>query len=119
MALNTERNNTILIRGFDDIVILLRYLYMNENHKVVVDNSLCRLEIGLRPDLRFSVKNLNFPLLPDSVRALELDEMLAIIDQLEEEPAQEYPDSFKNRWEEIKDITLNNLALNYFNGKHI
>lgn len=84
MALNTERNNTVLIRGFDDIVILLRYLYMSENHKIVVDNSMCKLEIGLRPDLRFSVKNLNFPLLPDSVRALELDEMLAIIDQLEE-----------------------------------
>lgn len=47
--------------------------------------------------------------------------MLGIIDQLKENPATEYPNSFKNRWDEIVSITSANVAQNEYkwtNGRY-
>lgn len=46
---------------------------------------------------------------------------LGIIDQLKENPATEYPNSFKNRWDEIVSITSANVAQNEYkwtNGRY-
>lgn len=43
------------------------------------------------------------------------------IDQLKENPATEYPNSFKNRWDEIVSITSANVAQNEYkwtNGRY-
>lgn len=117
MSLSSKRNNTVLLGYFDDIIILFKYLYMSEAHKIIVTNGLCELEIGMRPDLKLSARNLNFPNLPAHIRPLELEETLAMIDQLKEQKAIEFPEEFDNRWDEIKNLTLHNLALNYFNYK--
>ena len=37
---------------------------------------------------------------------------LGVIDILQETQAEEFPERFKNRWEEIRQITLTNLSIN-------
>ena len=106
------RSKDILMHGFDEIKILLQYLYMSEEHFVVVDNSICKLEIRMSPSMQLTAKNLNFPNIPASARDIVLPELLGIIEQLEETPAAEYPKSFQNRWEEIKTICADNLVNN-------
>lgn len=39
--------------------------------------------------------------------------ILGIIDVLKEQPAEEYPDRFSNRWDEVKTITQMQTSLNY------
>lgn len=107
------RSKDILVHGFDEITILLRYLYMSEEHFVVVDNGLCKLEIRMNPSMQLTAKNLNFPNVPASTRDIVLSELLGIIEQLEEAPATEFPKSFSNRWEEVKTICLGNLVHNH------
>ncbi len=104
------RTRDILTRGFDEIQILLRYLYMNEDHAIVFDNGLCKLEIKMTPSMDLTARNLNFPDFPATHRAIELPELLGIIEQLEETPAVEYPDSFANRWEEVKTICASTMV---------
>lgn len=106
------RSKDILAHGFDEITILLRYLYMSEEHFVVVDNGLCKLEIRMTPSMQLTAKNLNFPDVPASTRDIVLPELLGIIEQLEEAPAVEFPQRFQNRWEEIKTICADNLVNN-------
>ena len=56
--------------------------------------------------------NLSFPDLEETLFEQGLNYWLAVIERLEDKPAIEFPNSFKNRWEEIKTITQTNLALN-------
>lgn len=68
-------------------------------------------------------KNMNFPDLPDACfsESMTNKTMLGIIDQLKENPATEYPNSFKNRWDEIVSITSANVAQNEYkwaNGRY-
>ena len=42
---------------------------------------------------------------------------LVDIDKLKEMPPNQYPETFKNRWQEIKETTMGNLALNFFNQR--
>lgn len=106
------RSKDILLHGFDEITILLQYLYMSEEHFVVADNGLCKLEIRMNPAMQLTAKNLNFPDVPASTRDIVLPELLGIIEQLEEAPAVEFPQRFQNRWEEIKTICAGNLVNN-------
>ena len=57
-------------------------------------------------------KNTAFPELPATPRDIVLEEMLGCIEQLKEMVAEEFPDIFSNRWEEIKTITKGTLAVN-------
>lgn len=106
------RTNDILVHGFDEVLTLVRYLYMNEEHHVVVDNGLCKMELTMTPSLKLMARNLNFPDLPAMNRPFEWTEMLAAIEQLKLAPAVEYPDCFKNRWEEVQSICAHNMTLN-------
>ena len=105
---------------FDKIPILLQYLYMDESHKVIIHNAIdVPLELYMVEDsadksIHIMCRNLNFPdikpMLYDS--DCHPETLLRIISQLTKEPAAEYPDRFKNRWEEIETITRANLSLN-------
>ena len=109
------RTNDILIGGFDNICTLQRYLYMSEEHYIEIENIIgVKLQIRMRENLHYYCKNMNFPNLPDICWSDNMtnENMLAIIDQLKEKPAVEFPNSFKSRWEEIVTITSANVVQN-------
>lgn len=107
------RRSDILIEGFDNIERLCQYLYISEDHKVNVKNSIgVPLEVRMDENMRFKVKNLNFPDCPEIHDDLTFESLLGIIDQLKEQDAVEFPDRFDNRWHEISEMTAMNLSLN-------
>lgn len=109
------RTNDILLDGFENIKILQQYLYMSEEHFIEVENSIgVHLQIRMRENLHYYCKNMNFPDLPDACWSdnMHPETMIAIIDQLQEQPAVEFPKRFKSRWEEIKCITYANVTQN-------
>lgn len=103
----------------EDIPIPWQYLYMSEDHYVTVDNGLTKLEIRMTDNCYFKAKNLRFPELPDLnyTDMMTIPNMLGIIDQLKTVQAVEFPTCFTNRWEEIKAITLANVAQNKMNQR--
>lgn len=107
------RTNNVLF-GLEEIPILWQYLYMSEDHFITVDNGVAKLEIRMRDNCSFHAKNLNFPDLPDLeyTDMMTIPNMLGIIDQLKNVSAVEFKDCFKDRWEEIRSITLGNLVHN-------
>ena len=107
------RTNDVLF-SLEEIPILWQYLYMSEDHYITVDNGVAKLEIRMRENCSFHTKNLNFPDLPDLeyTDMMTVPNMLGIIDQLKTVPPVEYPDCFKNRWDEVRSITLTNASQN-------
>ena len=110
------RSKDILLKGIDEISTLLRFLYMDESHSIVINNGLCDLRIRMTASMDILAQNLQFPSCPEMHKTLDMSEFLAFIDYLETQPAQEYPTSFPNRWEEVKAITETNVGLN---RKHV
>lgn len=107
------RTKDVLI-DMEDIVIIYQYLYMSEKNFITIDNGIAKLEIQMHEEGYFHAKNLNFPDLPDLdyTDMMNIPNMFGIIKQLKETAAIEFPDSFKNRWEEIKEITAANVVQN-------
>lgn len=101
-----------------------RYLYMSDEHYIEIENVIgVKLRIRMGENLHYYCKNMNFPDLPDACfsESMTNKTMLGIIDQLKENPATEYPNSFKNRWDEIVSITSANVAQNEYkwaNGRY-
>lgn len=106
------RTKDVLVNGFEDIKVLLQYLYMNKNNTITVSNNIALLEFSLTDNMTLMCKNTAFPELPATPREIILEEMLGCIEQLKEMAAEEFPDSFSSRWEEIKAITKGTLAIN-------
>ena len=92
---------------------------MCEDHYVTVDNGITKLEIRMTDGCYFKAKNLRFPDLPDLnyTDMMTIPNMFGIIDQLKHVPAIEFPTCFSNRWEEIKTITIANVAQNKMNRR--
>ena len=112
------RNKDMLF-AFDDMAILMQYLYMDPNNKILIHNAInVPLEISMYIDkdecIYIKSKNLNFPDVPAAnfTESFHPETMHRIIEQLKTEKAIEFPDQFNNRWEEIKTITKANLSLN-------
>lgn len=103
----------------EEIPILLQYLYMSEDHYIIVNNKVTDLEIRMTEGCSFMAKNLSFPEVPalDYTEMMNVMCMLAIIDQLKEAPPVEFKNEFKSRWEEIKAITNTNVAQNKMNQR--
>lgn len=103
----------------EEIHILLQYLYMNEDHKVTVDNGVTQLEIRMTDGCYFRAKNLRFPGVPDLsyTDMMTITNMLGIIDQLKNVPPAEFKNEFKSRWEEIKAITSVIVTYNKINQR--
>jgi len=112
------RTKTVL-RELDEVLVLYQYLYMNPEHRVVVNNGMTDLEIRLDENLQFYCKNLSFPHLPDMFysETMTLNRCWAIIDHLKEQKPKQFPDSFESEWDEIKNITMSNMALNFYMRK--
>ena len=105
------RTNDVLIQGFGEIQTLFQYLYMNEEHYVLASNGVCTMRIRMDDELRLKCVNMNYPNVPESARELQLEEMLAVVDQLKHQPAV-HPTRFENMWEEVKTITSLTLSMN-------
>lgn len=109
------RTKDILIDGFENIKILQQYLYMSEEHDVLIHNSIgVPLKIRMDENCIYRCQNMNFPDVPETnwSERMTIDETLNLIEVLKEEPAVEFPQRFENRWEEIKALTQTNVALN-------
>ena len=109
------RTTDMLIEGFDNIRTLQQFLYMSEEHNVIVHNSIgVPLRIRMTEDGVYMCQNMNFPNVPESCWAEEMtiNKTLDVIEVLKEEPAVYFPERFENRWEEVKEITQMNMGLN-------
>lgn len=106
------------LRDIDDIAILLKYLYMNEDAYVIVENSIgLHLKIMMNEHLGLTKVLLDSLTGVRDQRLIEDNDMTplvlsAVVSQLKEQSAEQFPEEFENRWEEIKTITLSNLAIN-------
>ena len=106
------RNKDRLLYSFDNMKILFQYLYIDENHFVDVDNGLTILRIRMDENGVFKAQNTKYPNVPEMVynEQMYLDVVEVIIDQLEKQKSD--LSYFTTKWEEIKKITLSNVALN-------
>lgn len=104
----------------EEIPILYQYLYMDESHYITIDNGVTKLEISMTDSCYFKAKNLRFPDIQELnyTDMMTIPNMLGIIDQLKHVPAVEFPTCFTNRWEEIKTITMTNVAQNKINRRY-
>lgn len=112
------RNKEDLL-AIEDAKTLMQYLYLSPEHKVEFKNSIgVPLTLSMTDDFEILCQNGNFPDIPPTVftSSMTLPATIGIVDILKEMPAIEFPESSKSRWEEIREICLANLALN-FKGK--
>lgn len=100
--------------SFNDVAIFFQYLYMDENHKITFNNGITNLTLRMTDNFGIACKNESFPDLPELsyTDSSHPRQILGIIEILKEQPPVEFPDSFVNRWQEIKFITGTQLALN-------
>ena len=59
------RSKDILLKGIDEISTLLRFLYMDESHSIVINNGLCDLRIRMTASMDILAQNLQFPSCPE------------------------------------------------------
>lgn len=105
-----------ILKEISDVAVFYQYLYLSPEHNVIVNNGLTDLKFELDDDLRIMKTNMGFTQFGASNEPLDLTNILGIIDKLKETPAIEFPDYFNNRWEEIKTVTVSNVALNLCKG---
>lgn len=103
----------------EEVTVFYQYLYMNENHCITFNNDLTDLTLSMKENLNVMCRNERFPDVPlmNYSENLTLSNILGIIDRLKSMPAVEFPDCFKNRWEEISGIVAVNVASNKFRKK--
>lgn len=97
-----------------EVSTLLQYLFMSEKHTITFNNGLTDLQIRMDENFNILCKNLQFPDIPESNFNEQMTTlyMIGVIQILQNTPPVEFKNAFANRWEEIKQITLTNLALN-------
>lgn len=108
------RSKDVLFQ-FEDMKTLYQYLYISEEHSILITN-----EIGVPLRLRMNEQgvilclNMNFPDLPELnwSENMTVKTVFSIIEQLKTVPAVEFPNRFKNRWDEVKTICLTQVSLN-------
>ena len=90
----------------------MQYLAIGE--KITINNGCADIEIWMEDGYKIKALNLHFPTLPpykyDNEMTLE-NVLLGIIPALKNQKPKEY-ESFENRWEEIKVLSLSTVALN-------
>ena len=98
--------------SIENISILLQYLYIHEDHKIIFNNGMTSLEIYMKEDFEIYAKNLKCPYLKPLyfTSTFTVPYMLSLIEILKETPPEQ--NYFTNRWDEIYKITTVNLGLN-------
>lgn len=106
------RSNSIMFE-LSDVGVLLQWLYQSENHEVRIKNPFTYIRYKMDEQLNIMWFNETFPELGWSYAEISFQELLAIKRSLEENIQDvDFPETFKNKWEEIKSITKHNLLLN-------
>lgn len=103
------------LHGIDEIPTLLKWLYLSEKNTVTVENVIgVKLELSMTDEGRILSRNLNFPELEPHGFDSELntDSLVSIIEQLKENPAEQFPDRYASRWDEIKTLTAMQMTVN-------
>ena len=107
--------------ALDEAACLLKYLYLSEDYSVEFENSIgIRFSLKMDDDMNLHRTMLNgvspgmdFPC-PDMTHL----QLMAIVDQLKEMPALEFPKEFRSRWDEIKSITALQIGHNKYFQTH-
>ena len=103
--------------AIDEVACLLKYLYLSEEYSVEFENSIgIRFSLKMNDDMELHRIMLNgvspgmdFPC-PDMTHT----HLMAVVDQLKEAPAVEYPEEFGSRWDEVKSITALQIGHNEY-----
>lgn len=100
--------------ALENVAILFQYLFMNGDYAVTFNNGLTDLKLRMDENCSVLCLNLNFPDTPEMDFSSQMTPAytLDVIQTLQTMPPEEYKESFTNRWDEIKTITLYNLAQN-------
>lgn len=110
-----------ILQKLKDVATLNQFLYMSEDHFVEYnqDNGTT-LEIKLDENLDY-ISNYSKScgalshLVPLRVTSsMNLTTLIGIIENIKKQKPKMENTRFKNRWEEIENIVLDNLALNFF-----
>lgn len=101
----------------EEVSIFYQYLYLGMT--ITFNNGLTNLTLTMDENFYTKCVNENFPDLPPSnfTDMLTLPYILGVIEILKESKATEFPDTFANRWEEIRTITLAQVGLNKANRR--
>ncbi len=75
------------LEDLKDVKILLEYLYADSSRYVDVSNGLCVLRLSMNDEMQLLDRNMNFPDCPPSRREIDLLELIAVIEQLKENPS--------------------------------
>lgn len=104
------RTREVLVKGFEEVKTLMQYLYMNGEHQIKIPNGLTTLCLSM--DENMEIINYDSYLAFKHKRPMELAEWFSCVEQLKQQPSDYEHGQFQNKWEEIKAITLMNVALN-------
>lgn len=105
----------VILKDLEDALVIYQYLYMNPDNRITVNNGMTDLEIRLDENLQFYCKNLSFPNVPEAKYSeqMSLNRCLGIVDYLREQIPEQFPETFETLWDEIRNITLSTIALNF------
>ena len=108
------------LNAIDEITILMKYLYMDENAYVIYHNAIGGVfKLTMNKDLELSRELIEMPGLDIPHTVVHEEEtpavLHAVIEQMKHEKPRLYPDCFKTYWEEVKTMTQNKLGCNYLN----
>ena len=102
------------LKQFDEVNMLLKFLYLSEDNSVKFENSIgCVFELKMRDDGQLVRKSLSTPVQLEMTDNMDNMFLFAVIDQLKKQTAEVFPESFKNRWEEVRSLCQANLGFNY------
>lgn len=109
------------LQGIKEVTILNQFLYMNEDNFIEYNqDDGTTLEIRIDENLDY-ISNYSKScgalshLVPLKVtNSMNLSTLIGIIKNIKKQKPKMENTRFKNRWEEIESITLDNLALNFF-----
>lgn len=97
--MKTKKRTRTNLNKLDNLIILYKFLYMNENNSITYNNGFVDLEIKMDENFNLKAKNLNTETEIFFNQEMDIVSTLEIINILKETPAQN--SGFGNRWEEI------------------
>lgn len=98
---------------FEDYSILMQALGLG--YTILINNGMAKIKVFMDKDYNLKGLNLNFPNLEPYNYNDEMtfpNVILGVIPELKKQPAIDFPSRFKNRWEELKGLTLDIVGLN-------
>ena len=120
------RNIDVLLDDLPDVLTLCQYLYMKADNFVEVPGAVPGTVFRLSMDEELNVISQFKPnfgdrdseFMPPAVdREMTVKELLNVVDNLKEMSAVEFPKAFKNRWDEVRTIALDTVAMNRMKRK--